>query len=81
LKEGCLILMIEPERLNKRSLQALESKKRIFNSAIDLFNEFGFENVTIDNICKRTGASTGLFIIIPGQDRLHAERGCRSNSS
>jgi AcrR family transcriptional regulator len=53
--------MIEPERLNKRSLQALESKKRIFNSAIDLFNEFGFENVTINNICRKAGVSTGLF--------------------
>jgi AcrR family transcriptional regulator len=53
--------MIKPERFNKRALQALESKNKIFNSAIELFNEFGFENVTIDNICKRAGVSIGLF--------------------
>jgi AcrR family transcriptional regulator len=54
-------LDIKPERFNKRAQQALESKNRIFNSAIDLFNEIGFENVTIDNICKKAGVSIGLF--------------------
>lgn len=54
-------MMIKPERLNKRAQQAFESKNRIFDSAIDLFNEMGFENTTIDNICKKAGVSTGLF--------------------
>jgi len=54
-------LDIKSERFNKRARQALESKNRIFNSAIDLFNEIGFENVTIDSICKKAGVSVGLF--------------------
>lgn len=54
-------MAVKTERFNKRALQALESKNRIFNSAIDLFNEFGFENVTIEDICKKASVSVGLF--------------------
>lgn len=49
------------ERITPRRLQAEETKKRIYKSALQLFKEKDFEDVTIALICKNAGVSTGHF--------------------
>lgn len=46
---------------NKRKQQARDTKQRIFETAMKLINLKGFENVTIQQICKGAGVSNGLF--------------------
>ena len=36
-------------------------QQKIYDSAIDLFIEKGFENVKISDICKEAQVSTGTF--------------------
>lgn len=45
----------------KRQLQAQETKLNIYNCASRLFEEKGFDNVTIENIAEESGVSVGLF--------------------
>ena len=47
--------------MNKRKLQANISKNKIYNSAQKLFGKYGFDNTTIEDICKHAGVSKGLF--------------------
>ena len=47
--------------MTNRDRQALESKARIFNAATDLIREEGYDNVTIEDICNKTGMSVGAF--------------------
>ena len=49
------------EHINQRTLQAMRTKKKIFNTSVTLINERGFENVTVDDICKACGLSKGAF--------------------
>ncbi|MBI4857648.1 MAG: TetR/AcrR family transcriptional regulator [Acetobacterium woodii] len=49
------------EHVNQRTLQAMRTKKKIFNTSVTLINERGFENVTVDDICKACGLSKGAF--------------------
>jgi AcrR family transcriptional regulator len=48
-------------KLTSRKLQAIETKEKIFRTAIDLFSKKGFENVRIEDICSRIGLSKGAF--------------------
>lgn len=45
----------------KRDLQAMETRKKIFDIAFQLIAEKGFENVTIEEIAKQSGVARGLF--------------------
>lgn len=47
--------------LTSRQLKALETKKSLYESAIKLFAEKGFNNVTIDQIVAEAGTSKGSF--------------------
>ncbi len=47
--------------LTKRKLQSLESRKRIFQTAIGLIKKKGFDRVTIEEICSAANVSKGLF--------------------
>ncbi len=47
--------------MNKRQLQALETKKRILNVALELFQEKSFSNVTVDEIIEKAQTSKGAF--------------------
>ncbi|MGV3263493.1 TetR/AcrR family transcriptional regulator [Cytobacillus oceanisediminis] len=47
--------------MNKRQLQALETKKRILKIALELFQEKGFSNVTVDEIIEKSQTSKGAF--------------------
>lgn len=47
--------------LSKRKLQARETRKRILESALSLFREKGFDQVSIDEITTSAGVSKGSF--------------------
>ncbi|MEW6078229.1 MAG: TetR/AcrR family transcriptional regulator [Thermodesulfobacteriota bacterium] len=49
------------EKLTKRKLQGRETRQKLFETSLALFNERGYENVTIDDICERIGVSKGAF--------------------
>ncbi|MEI7463464.1 MAG: TetR/AcrR family transcriptional regulator, partial [Candidatus Taylorbacteria bacterium] len=54
-------MSIVKNRLTKRSLSALETKNNIFNTALLLFAQYGFDKVTVDDITKYAGVSKGSF--------------------
>ncbi len=47
------------EMITKRKQQAIDTRKRILTCALDLFEEKGFENVTIQDIAKSAQTSVG----------------------
>jgi TetR/AcrR family transcriptional regulator, fatty acid metabolism regulator protein len=47
--------------ISKRRTQALETKDRIYSTAIDLMDREGFDNITIADISKKAGVSVGAF--------------------
>ncbi len=49
------------KKLTKRQLQAIDTKNRIYNVAIDLMERKGFDNITIEEIAKKAGVSIGSF--------------------
>lgn len=53
--------MIKPKKLTKRQLQAIETRKKLFQTATELFMEHGYETVTVDEIVERAGTSKGAF--------------------
>lgn len=53
--------MIEKPSLSKRKLQARETRRRILDSALTLFREKGFDQVSIDEITTAAGVSKGSF--------------------
>ncbi len=46
-----------------RKMQAAETKKKIYDTAVLLFNEYGFENVSVDSIVEKAGISKGGFYV------------------
>jgi len=48
---------------NNRAIRAIETKKSLFESAISLFSEQGYDTVTVDEIVSRAGTSKGAFYI------------------
>lgn len=47
--------------MNLRQKRARETKRKISEAAIKLFNEKGFSNVTVDEIIEKTSTSKGAF--------------------
>jgi len=47
--------------MNLRQQRAMETKRRIAEAALELFNEKGFTNVTVDEIIEKTSTSKGAF--------------------
>lgn len=47
--------------LNKRRQQALNTKKKIYDIAAALISDHGFEQVTVDQICREAGVAKGGF--------------------
>lgn len=52
---------MENKNLTSRDLQAIETRRKIFNTAAQLIAEKGFDNVTVEEICKKSGVAKGLF--------------------
>jgi AcrR family transcriptional regulator len=48
---------------NKRQVAARETKKKIKETALSLFEEHGFDVVTIEDITKSAGVSKGTFYV------------------
>ncbi|MGT2637187.1 TetR/AcrR family transcriptional regulator [Streptococcus ratti] len=46
-----------------RKEKANQTKKLIFEVAVTLFNRFGYDNVTISNICEEAGVAKGTFYL------------------
>ncbi|MGE4271245.1 MAG: TetR/AcrR family transcriptional regulator [Desulfitobacterium sp.] len=51
------------ENMNKRKLQAAETKRKIFEAASQLATEHGIENISVDSIVEAAGVSKGAFYI------------------
>jgi TetR/AcrR family transcriptional regulator, fatty acid metabolism regulator protein len=49
------------KNLTNRDKQAQETKKRIYDTAIQLILKKGFDNVTLEEISKEVGIAKGLF--------------------
>lgn len=49
------------EKGGKRKQQAEESRRKLLETAIRLFDERGYEKVTIADICREAGLSVGAF--------------------
>lgn len=49
------------EKMTKRKLQAIASRKHILETAMELAVDKGFTQVSIQDICKKAGVSTGAF--------------------
>lgn len=47
--------------MNLREIQSLETKQKIFSTALVLFDEKGYDNVTINDICRQIGLTKGAF--------------------
>jgi TetR/AcrR family fatty acid metabolism transcriptional regulator len=47
--------------MTPRKEQAAKTRQEIFDTAIELFDSKGYENVSIVEICERAGVSTGAF--------------------
>lgn len=49
------------EKQTNRQIQAQQTKDKVYQVAIHLFETKGFENITVDEICKVANVSTGTF--------------------
>lgn len=53
--------MVEAASVTRREQSALETRQLIFNTAMDLFAEKGYDSVTVDDICEKAGVAKGTF--------------------
>lgn len=68
-------MAIEPNKMTNRTRQALETKRKIFNTALELFAQYGYDTVTVDDIAKRSGHSKGTFYAnFPTKDSVLLEQ-------
>ncbi|WFD11866.1 TetR/AcrR family transcriptional regulator [Tepidibacter hydrothermalis] len=54
---------MDERNLTNRQKQAIATKKKIFDTTVDLITEIGFDKVTIRKICKEANVSTGTFYL------------------
>jgi AcrR family transcriptional regulator len=50
-------------QLTKRQLQAIETKNKIYDTALELMDKKGFDNITIKEISKKARVSVGTFYL------------------
>jgi AcrR family transcriptional regulator len=51
------------KKLLSRKEQAQITKQNLFETAIQLINENGYDNTTVSQICKKSGVSKGTFYV------------------
>jgi len=51
------------KKITNRQVQAAETKKKIYDSANELFQKYGFEKVSVDDIVEKAGVSKGAFYV------------------
>ncbi len=49
------------KRMTSRDLQAIETKKKIYDTAVRLLSEKGYDNTSVDDICSASGVAKGSF--------------------
>jgi AcrR family transcriptional regulator len=49
------------KKMTSRALQAKKTKRQLMQNALKLIDEYGYDNVTIEDISKMTGVSVGAF--------------------
>ena len=54
-------MSIEEKSATKRTLRAQGTRRTIFDNAVELFAQYGYEKVTVDDIAARSGVSKGAF--------------------
>lgn len=54
---------MKKQKMTARKLQAIETKKKIFQCADELFRKRGVEDVTVDDIMEKVGMSKGTFFV------------------
>lgn len=54
---------MKEEKMTARKLQAIETKKKIYQCAKALFRQCGVENVTVEDIMEKVGMSKGTFFV------------------
>lgn len=47
--------------MRPRQIQSIETKQKIFDTALLLFDQQGYDNVTINEICQQLGLTKGAF--------------------
>lgn len=52
---------MEQEKITRRKQQALDTRRKIFNTALSLIRQNGFDQVSVDDICATCGVSKGAF--------------------
>ncbi|MFZ5944779.1 MAG: TetR/AcrR family transcriptional regulator [Bacillota bacterium] len=55
--------MQKKETLSKKEIKSLQTKKKIYEAAEQLFKELGLENVSVDSIVKKAGVAKGSFYV------------------
>jgi len=66
--------MVKNEKTSKRKIRAIETKSKIYESAKQLFKEYGFENVSVDSIVEVAEVSKGAFYVhFASKDALAAD--------
>lgn len=54
---------MKKQKTTARKLRAIETKKKIFQCADELFRKHGVEDVTVDDIMEKVGMSKGTFFV------------------
>ena len=49
------------QKLTKRTIQAIKTKRLIYDAFFELIKDVGFEGLTVDKICKKAKVSVGTF--------------------
>lgn len=50
---------MDKNKFNKRQIQAQNTRNKIYFATVELMEEKGFGNITVEEICSRSGASVG----------------------
>lgn len=49
------------KKMTKRNAQAIETRAKIFDAAVELMNKKGYDSITIEEISDKAGVSVGSF--------------------
>lgn len=54
---------MKKDKMTARKVQAIETEKKIYQCAKELFRQYGVDNVTVDDIMEKVGMSKGTFFV------------------
>ncbi len=66
--------MAEVARMTRREQYTLETRQLIFDTAIEMFSEEGYDAVTVDDICEKTRVAKSTFYnLFKSKDQIIVE--------